>query len=244
MKPLLPELCIIVPAYNEEKYIDACLLAIIAETKNTRLRTEIIVVDNASTDATAFVVAKYPEVILVREERKGLTRARQCGIMKATAPLVAYVDADTRMPEGWINKVNMNFVCNPRAVCVSGPYQYYDVTPFVSGLVWCWWNLVSYPLYLLIGYMAVGGNFAIRKEAMLRIGGFDESIEFYGEDSDIARRLHKVGKVKFIPSLIMPTSGRRLTSEGVLSSGYTYCINFFSQVFLKRTVTQTYKDIR
>ena len=222
MNALHPEISIVVPAYNEEKYIAACLEAIIAETKRTKVRTEIILVNNASTDGTISIAERYPEVQVVTESRKGLTRARQCGLMAATAPLVGYVDADTRMPAGWINRVNMNFVCNPRVVCVSGPYKYYDVSKSMDYIVWCWWYLFSYPVYLILGYMAVGGNFVIKKEAMLRIGGFDESIEFYGEDSDIARRISKVGKVAFIPSLVMPSSGRRLVSEGIVISGYRY----------------------
>jgi GT2 family glycosyltransferase len=99
-------------------------------------------------------------------------------------------------------------------------------------------------MYFLLGYMAVGGNFAVKKDAVEKIGGFDENISFYGEDTDIARRLSRVGKVKFFLNLYMYTSARRLKNEGVAKTAIKYLINFVSEVFFKKPATGDYKDIR
>ena len=79
---------------------------------------------------------------------------------------------------------------------------------------------------------------------MDRIGGFDTSIDFYGEDTDVATRLSRVGKVKFSFSLAIKTSGRRLKGEGVLRTGYHSFMNIIFVLFYGRPLTRTHKDIR
>ena len=92
--------------------------------------------------------------------------------------------------------------------------------------------------------MVVGGNFAIRRRVLDAMAGFDASIEFYGEDADIARRARKFGKVLFSPRFVMPTSGRRLQKQGYFKTAGIYFINFFSIVFRGKPVTRGYTDIR
>jgi len=53
-------------------------------------------------------------------------------------------------------------------------------------------------------------------------GGFDTSITFYGEDTDVARRISRVGTVKWTFKLPMYTSGRRLAHDGVMRTGIRY----------------------
>lgn len=239
-----PALSIVVPAYNEEKYLAACLAAILREVERTNARIEVLVVDNASTDDTALIASAHAGVIVVAEPEKGLTRARQRGLLSASAPLVAYVDADTLMPEGWITTALTAFQNNPELVCLSGPYHYHDADRQTRVSNWLYWRFLAYPTYLTLGYMATGANFIIRRAAMESIGGFDTSIAFYGEDTNVARRLHAKGKVLFKLSFVMPTSARRLTSEGTLTTGYHYVLNFLSMAFLGRPFTNEYKDIR
>jgi hypothetical protein len=93
-------------------------------------------------------------------------------------------------------------------------------------------------------YMVVGGNFAARRSALEQIGGFDTEIAFYGEDTNIARRLHAAGKVMFLLRLPMRTSSRRLQEEGMAVMAGKYVANFLSEVVLKRPVTRAYRDIR
>jgi glycosyltransferase involved in cell wall biosynthesis len=238
-------LSIIIPAYNEERYLSACLKDVLAEVRRSAdpAGVEVVVVDNASTDATASVAA-VPGVRVVAEPAKGLTRARQCGLNATTGEIVAYVDADTRMPPGWISRVLGTFAKDPNVVCVSGPYIYYDATRWQRAMVRVYWLCLACPSYWITRYMVVGGNFAARRDALDAIGGFDTKIAFYGEDTDIARRLKRAGKVKFTLRLPMRTSSRRLREEGVARMALKYGANFLSEVVLKRPVTQDYRDIR
>lgn len=235
------KLSLIIPAYNEEKYIGACLEHVL---KNSNGKfSEIIVIDNASTDRTKEVAEKYPGVRVIREDQKGLTKARQRGFKESTGDILAYIDADTHMPDKWIETLEKTFNENSDHACLSGPYIYYDVSKFQQFLVKLYWY-ASMPLYALTGYMVIGGNFVIRRSILEKMNGFDTNIKFYGEDTDIGRRASKFGKIKFNPRFYMYTSARRLNGQGFFSTGYTYVINFLSEVFLHKPATEEYKDIR
>ncbi|MBN8889909.1 MAG: hypothetical protein ABS99_04125 [Acetobacteraceae bacterium SCN 69-10] len=239
-------LSIVIPAYNEQDYLPDCLRHVLAEVARCPdpAGVEVLVVDNASTDDTAAVAAAFPGVRVVHEARKGLTRARQAGLEAARGEVLGFVDADTRMPPGWIAAVLAGFAADPHVVCVSGPYIYHDAPMAQRVMVRLYWVLLAMPAYWMTRYMAVGGNFAASRDALLRIGGFDTAIAFYGEDTNIARRLAAAGRVRFLLRLAMPTSSRRLAAEGMAATAMTYMANFLSEVVLKRPVTRGYRDIR
>jgi len=118
------QISLVIPAHNEEAYIGGCLDSVLANAAG-RFH-EIIVIDNASSDRTAEVAAARPGVRVVTESAKGLTRARQRGYLEATGEYVAYIDADTRMPPGWFDRVERTFAAHPDAASLSGPAKYWD----------------------------------------------------------------------------------------------------------------------
>jgi GT2 family glycosyltransferase len=77
-----------------------------------------------------------------------------------------------------------------------------------------------------------------------KMGGFDEAIEFYGEDVDIGKRASKFGKVLFLPRFVMPTSGRRMKKQGFVKMAGIYFVNYVSIMVRGRPATMGYKDIR
>lgn len=239
--PHVPTISLIIPAFNEEAYLPACLDAVIEHVGNRAV--EIIVVDNNSTDGTRAVIERYPQVIYLFESQKGITRARQRGFLGSTGEVLAFVDADTRPPAGWIDQVAAQFAARPDLACLSGPYSFYDLTG-IRNLVSTAWFVAARPIYALVGCVIVGGNFAIRRDVLDRMGGFDASIEFYGEDVDIAKRASRFGKVVFSPRLVMPTSGRRMAHQGFLKTAGIYFLNYISVVLRSKPATQGYTDIR
>lgn len=236
-----PTISLVIPAYNEQDYLGPCLDAVLANAHGRFL--EIIVVDNASTDRTAEVAAARPGVRVIREERKGVTRARQRGYLESKGDIIAFFDADTRMPAGWVEQVLKAF-SNQDLGCLSGPYRYYDMSALQRFWVFLYFWVLAIPSSLAFGYLVIGGNFAVRRSVMDKINGFDTDIEFYGDDADIARRAHKHSKVKFSRRLVMPTSARRLHGQGVVKTAALYTVNYLSQAFLHRAVTEEYKDLR
>ena len=238
-----------IPAYNEEKQIGGCLESIQKELAGKDYDVEIIVVNNASTDRTGDVAAAYPGVRVVDQSKKGLTWARQSGFLAATGELIANVDADTRLPKGWVDRVYHEFSKDENLMALSGPYIYYDLSPLLQ--IWVkLFYFVGYLTYLFNhfilhrGAMLQGGNFIVRREAMEKIGGYDLDIDFYGEDTDIAKRIQEIGHVKFTFSLPMYTSGRRLAKEGVIVTAIRYTINYFWVLTFKKPFSKKYNDVR
>jgi glycosyltransferase involved in cell wall biosynthesis len=239
----------VVPAYNEETHLARTLTAIIAEIKRAGCVAEVIVVNNASTDGTAKLASSFPEVIVVDEPQKGLVQARRAGFLRASGALIANVDADTIVTEGWLSRVLQEFHRNPDLVGLSGPYIYYDISKGKRAAVRAFY-VMGYGFYVLnrfvlrAGSMLQGGNFVVRRTALEQIGGYNPNFSFYGEDTDLACRLHAVGAVKFTFRLPALSSGRRLLEEGLLRIGTRYAMNFVWATFMHRPFTDDWIDVR
>lgn len=243
------KLSFVIPAHNEEETIGQCLLSIMRELERGSYNIEVIVVNNASTDATGEIARRYPGVVVVDEPKKGLVVARRAGFEGATGDLVANIDADTMLTPGWIEKVLREFEKDPNLVCLSGPLIYYDLSIWKRALVKLFYGL-AFGIYLInrfvfrVSSMAQGGNFVIKRAAFEQAGGFDTAIDFYGEDTDVARRLNKVGHVRFTFALPIYASGRRLAKEGIIKTGIRYSVNYFWVSFSGKPLTKTSTDIR
>jgi glycosyltransferase involved in cell wall biosynthesis len=246
----------VIPAYNEEERLGTCITSIQHELSQTKdpatglaIESEIIVVNNASTDKTREVASGYTGVKVVDEPKKGLVMARQAGFSASSGELVANIDADVMLTPGWLATVMHAFENDKKLVCLSGPFIYYDISAIKRALVKIFYGF-GYFFYFLnrfvfcVGSMVQGGNFVIKRNAMLEAGGYDTSISFYGEDTDVARRMNKVGKVRWTFALPVYTSGRRLKGEGIVATSMRYTINYFWVTFTGKPFTNTYKDIR
>ena len=238
---------VIVCAHNEARYLPACLHSLLAQT---RPPDEILVIDNASTDQTATVAWQVPGVRVVDEPRKGLPRARETGRQHATGDVLAYLDADCRAPLMWLERVARRFCCDPSLVALSGPYRFYD---------WDWWGRSLVGAYdftvapatqllvkhlLRLGTIFYGGNFAVRSDALDLIGGFDTTIEFHGEDTNLGRRLFRVGKVSLVRDCFLYTSARRYRAMGQGAVFRLYVRNFTSELLHHRPKDATHIDVR
>ncbi|MCO8270262.1 glycosyltransferase family 2 protein [Actinoplanes sp. TRM 88003] len=86
-------LSVIVPVFNEERFLGACLDAVLAQHEPVH---EVIVVDNNSTDGTREVLAAYAgRVLVLRESRQGVQHARNRGLDAASGTVFGRIDADT-----------------------------------------------------------------------------------------------------------------------------------------------------
>ena len=240
-------LSVIVCAHNEAAYLAACLHSLLAQS---RIPDEILVVNNASTDATRAVAEAIPHVRVVDEPRKGLVVARETGRRMATGDVLVYVDADCRAPLTWLERIERRFQRDPSLLALSGPYRFYD---------WDWWGRLLIRAYdftlapatqllvkyiLRIGTIFYGGNFAVRADALRRIGGFDTSIEFHGEDTNIGRRLFAIGRVGLFHDCYLYTSARRYLAMGKGAVFRLYVRNFTSEILHHRPKDTTHLDVR
>ena len=95
-----PKISAVVCARNEENFIEDCLWYL----KNQTLKPEIIVVDGHSTDKTVKIAKKYADMV-VFDNKRGISDARNVGWKTAKGDIIAYCDADCLPPKDWIEKV-------------------------------------------------------------------------------------------------------------------------------------------
>lgn len=239
----------VIPAHNEEAYIGNCLASVFKYTANKPCKTEVIVVNNASTDGTRRAAGAFAGVKVIDEPRKGLAQARNTGYLASSGDIIANIDADTMLVPGWLDKVIAEFSGDEKLIALSGPMVFYDIsgTMLKLGVRAFYW--LGYAGYVLNRYvlrtasMLQGGNFVVRRRAMDEIGGYDLEHGF-GEDADLSRRLHKVGKVKFTFGLPLYASGRRIAKEGAFTMSLRYGLQYFWTVVFKKPFTQNFPDIR
>lgn len=234
-------------AYNEADYLPACLHALLAQS---RPADEILVIDNASTDGTGAIARRVPGVRVVEEPMKGLPFARERARMEATGDILAYLDADCRPPLTWLAHVEARFHRHPAVLAVTGPYRFYDWDRLGRTLVRAYDLLVAPATHVAVhhlfgaGAILYGGNFAVRQDALTRIGGFDRTVEFHGEDTNLGRRLTPLGHVDLAGECWVWTSARRYRAMGTRKVFGLYLRNFWSEILRHRPADRTHVDVR
>ena len=240
-------IAVVVCAHNEAAYVAACLHSVLAQT---RVPDEVILIDNASRDGTAAVAAAIPGVRVVAEPRLGLVVARERGRRETSADVLLYLDADCRAPLEWVARMERQFVATPHLLAVSGAYRFYDWHRAGRLLIGAYDLTVGPATHLFVKYVLragvvfYGGNFAVRRSALEAIGGFDTSIEFHGEDTNLGRRLHAAGTVGLSVRCYVHTSARRYRAMGTWAVIRLYVRNFWSEILRHRPSDRTHVDVR
>ena len=221
---------VVVPAYNEEEYLSACLRALRRQTFPAE-RFEVIVVDNASTDSTAPVARRW-KARVIAEPRKGVSRARQAGFQAARGTVIASTDADTRVPPDWLARVAAHFEGDPAIGGIYGPVHWPDGRPVQQLMLrypgtWALWasNRAGRSLWW-------GSNFAVRRQVFWQAGGFPVDWPL-GEDTDLSLRVSRFAPVRFDPALVVWASNRR-TQEGGGQMAWRGLANAVNRFLLRR----------
>jgi glycosyltransferase involved in cell wall biosynthesis len=221
---------IVIPAYNEADTVAKTITAALAQQYADY---EVIVVNNASTDATRTVASAFP-VTVVDEPILGLTQAREAGRKVAQGEIIANVDADCLPEPDWLSRGIRHFA-DSSVIAVSGPYEYYDLSPFAKAFFLFTFQYFSRPFNTILqwsfikrGGVIVGGNALIRAATLTQSAGYDTNIVFYGEDTNTAKRISQHGRIVFDKHFIMKTSGRRFVREGFFRISYKYFMAFFT----------------
>ena len=105
-----PLISVIIPAYNVEKYIKACLDSIIIQTYSN---FEVIVINDGSTDQTKKMLNEYesnPKIRIFSQENGGLSAARNQGLKLANGELVCFVDSDDSVKSDYLEKLVAPFI--------------------------------------------------------------------------------------------------------------------------------------
>ncbi len=202
---------IVIPVYNEGDSLSACLKAI---NELTTKPYEVIVVDNNSTDHSVSIAAHYPWVKLIKEKKQGVVHARTAGFNAVRGNIIARIDADTILPNNWIDKLQRIFISHPEAVAVSGSADYYDfVLQDMANRVDRWAR--NY-LERRLGdrLFLQGANMAVTKSAWDKVKDGLCPCDGLHEDLDLAIHLQEAGmKIIYDETLIAGISSRRISND-------------------------------
>ena len=99
-----PSVSVVVPFFNSEATIAACIESLLAQ-EDVGGRYEIILIDNRAADASASIVGRYPDLIVLDEQTPGAYAARNTGIERASAPVIAFTDADCVTDSDWLRSI-------------------------------------------------------------------------------------------------------------------------------------------
>ncbi len=233
---MTPTYSVVVPVYNEELALIPCLTALTTQT--TKEPYEVIVVDNNSTDTSAAVAKQFSDRLnlrVVHERTQGRGMARKAGFEAARGDIILSTDADAAVPPNWIEVLTAP-LRDPEVVGTTAFCYINDCTPFTNAR----FNIVQpaaslgYRLFFH-HYWLSGFSFAVRKDIYTKSGGFDGTLDAQ-EDTDLSKRVSKLGKIVVVRDTKILVSGRRF-KNGLSRGLYPYVKTYFDRNFLRKKST-------
>ena len=205
--PATPLVSVVIPAYNAAIYLDEAIRSVVCQ----RFRDlEVVVIDDGSTDETKNVVARYasdPRVQYEYQDNRGLSSARNAGILKSRGKYIALLDADDVWLSGKLERQVAVLESEPGVDVVYCQFQCIDAagTPFPQD---CSWVLkrTQPTLYEELMYRNVvagsGSSVLLRASCFRDVGLFDENLPA-SEDQDMWRRLALRHKFYFLQDEVL-----------------------------------------
>ncbi len=175
---------VVLPAYNEEKYIISCLSGLLAQDYPKSLY-EIILVDNGSTDATVNIAQDFG-VKVINEPEGPVGKVRNTGARNAQGDLLLFLDSDCIPPRNWISYASKRIASNSNLILGGGC----ELPPDPKAIEKYW--LLSGIEGATLPKDLLGACIAISKSVFFQVGGFDETVTS-GEDSKLSETLRKNG---------------------------------------------------
>jgi glycosyltransferase involved in cell wall biosynthesis len=220
----MPAVSIVLPTYNRASELPSAINSALDQTAPPET-FELLIVDNNSTDATADVIdgfaTAHPERVQgVFEARQGVAFARQAGVDRARAPILAFFDDDVRVSKNWIETIVRTFAEHPAVDCIGGKVLPEWSAPPPDWLTRAHWAPLALqdfgdePIALSFENRKglISANLACRRCTFERVGGFSPELQRVKngigslEDEDWMRRLWKAGgRALYTPELVATT---------------------------------------
>lgn len=203
-----PFCSIIIPAFNEEKYIEQCLFALKNQTY-PKDKFEIIVVDNGSSDKTVEISKNYADQVKLLPDGN-VGAVRNYGFKNSSGEIVIFIDSDCVTDGTWLERAIQMYSSAPDTV-LGGIYVCRENPNWVEK----YWFLETGKDRVLESSL-LGGCIIISRKNFEQVGGFREEMSS-GEDSALTKDLRNQGvKVKITPLLKVAHLGNPSTITAFL----------------------------
>jgi glycosyltransferase involved in cell wall biosynthesis len=209
-----PGVTVVIPAYNSEAFLGEAIESVLSQEYEGDL--ELVVVDDGSTDGTAEVAMRYPEVQLFRQRNQGPAVARNVAIEAAGGEVIVLLDSDDLMLPGRIRKQIDYLLENPEASVVLGLHDL-RVETEVEIPVWlvkqgrASINADDHNSGVLGQY--VTATMATWRRTFDEVGLYDPDFE-YAEDVDWLIRVMDAGKA--VGGIDEPLIARRIHGQNMV----------------------------
>ncbi len=207
------EISLVICTYNREKFLPEALESVKIQNLSYQ-KFELLVIDNFCTDRTVEIVQSFiinnPELNIryFFESNKGLSYARNRGILEANSPIISFIDDDVILPPSYIDEVLLFFKNNENAVGVGGKV----VPKYENGLEPIWMNKY------LNGFVAkvdhgdktkkftkamkypAGCNMTYKKDILNQVKGFNNDLKFRSDDKYIFKKVRQISdEIFYLP---------------------------------------------
>jgi glycosyltransferase involved in cell wall biosynthesis len=214
------EISVVIPAYNEEKYIGPCLQSL--AWQKTEHQFEVVVIDNNSTDKTKEIALSFKKKLNIRvitEKQQGRGIARWRGFEEATGDYIFSTDADTVSPPNWIEGF-MKYFKNKKIVAVTSMCNIDDPSESNKAIFKFVHQLATEGSRIALGhYCLYGFSYAIRRDIYIKAGKINKTLNAL-DDLDLGNRVKKFGKIKLVRDMPVLASSRRFKDgiwRGIIS---------------------------
>lgn len=195
-------LSIIIPNYNNQKYLKKCLDSVFKQTYNF---DEVIVVDDKSTDESIDFLEKYNKkheklVILKLEKNGGVSNARNEGLKIAKGNYVTFLDADDfygneeklqnemNLIKFYKSNYNKDIIAYSKILFISNDEKDIKYPPINKKLYSI--GNVTFNLLTEKSFETIMRDYCLKKESIISIGGYNQNKKFY-EDLELLLKLSK-----------------------------------------------------
>ena len=201
-----PTVSVVIPVKDDADLLRRCLRALASQTV---LADEIIVVDNASTDASAQVAVDAGATV-VRCETPGIPAASSCGYDHATGQIILRLDADCIPSTTWIQSMQRAFLTDPHTDAFTGGARFIDGPRVLrSPLATAYLGAYAVVGLVALGHLPVfGSNMGFRREAWRRVRSVVHRSPTVHDDFDLAFHLGEHHRIRYIPHAEMGMSMR------------------------------------
>lgn len=203
---------IVIPVYNEEHHLKACLESIAVQTV---MPAEVIVVDNNSADATMTIATQFPFVTTLKEKKQGVVYARDKGFNAVKSPIIGRIDADTILRPDWVEHIQ-RFYQDPahEKNAITGGCEFYNVR-MPSFNYWISSQFIFRMNRVMLGhYILWGSNMALPTVLWKAVAADTCKQTDVHEDLDLAIHLHRLGyAITYDTTLRVGVKMRRLFND-------------------------------
>jgi glycosyltransferase involved in cell wall biosynthesis len=184
-----PLVSVIMAAYNSAEHIGEALDSVLAQDWQP---LEVVVVDDGSTDDTAAIVRRYPDVVYVHQDNKGPSAARNAAVERSSGEFVANIDSDDLLPPTRVSAQARYLIAHPEVGAVFGRQEWMNAPEWMARDS-VYGDVDGIPL----------SSVMFRREVFFELGGYDTSF-VHGEDMDLLVRMRERGvEYQVVPEIVL-----------------------------------------